>query len=493
MDQPHRRGLAGADGARAVVVIARDPLEPGLDESGRHRQKADHIGDDNGGAGADHDQSRQRSSERCGERVQRVVDGEHRREQPERQHQPGQRVTQLRDVHRDEAQPARPPAPGQNGRKAEQQRGQRGKACERDRVEGVAPQRHVEIRKQPALETLMRQIQQRHQESEADRQQAGCECQTALDAGKRRPLRQPRAFGGKLRRDVAPSVAFNCDKSGHDRQHETRQLRGAGEAAAVEPGREHRDRERANAEIFAGADVVQRFQRHQRCADRERGTCHRQRDAPEDGPASGAERLRGLGELRALELEHRARRKIDVRIEHQRDHDDGAGQRAQIGKHAHRVLQRQPDRKRPVDQAERLEQIDIDVSREIGRDRERQRHQPEQHLPAAEFMQRDRPRRAGADRERQGADAAEQERGVEKTPRQHIFDEGLPDVRRRLQRQRDDGDDGSGDKNGGRDRDRRGDPARVRGSGHAGSHRQEAGSPCSNMPSPGEGEGMLAE
>ena len=54
---------------------------------------------------------------------------------------------------------------------------------------------------------------------------------------------------------------------------------------------------------------------------------------------------------------------------------------------------------RLVDQAERLEQIDIDVSREIGRDRERQRQQPQQHLPAAEFMQRDRPRRAGADRE----------------------------------------------------------------------------------------------
>jgi hypothetical protein len=40
-----------------------------------------------------------------------------------------------------------------------------------------------------------------------------------------------------------------------------------------------------------------------------------------------------------------------------------------------------------VDQAERLEQIDIDVSREVGRNRERQRHQPEQHLPAAELVQ----------------------------------------------------------------------------------------------------------
>ena len=143
-------------------------------------------------------------------------------------------------------------------------------------------------------------------------------------------------------------------------------------------------------------------------ADRERRPRHRQRDPPEGGPAAGAKRLRCLSELRALELEHRARRKIDVRIQHQRDHDDRAGQRAQTGKHAHRVLQRKPDRERAMDQAQRLEQIDIDISREIGRDRERQRHQPQQHRPAAKFMQRDRPRGAGADRERQGADAEEQ-------------------------------------------------------------------------------------
>ena len=170
----------------------------------------------------------------------------------------------------------------------------------------------------------------------------------------------------------------------------------------------------------------------------------------------------------------------------------GAGQRAQIGKQAHRVLQRKPDRERLMDQAERLEQIDIDVSREIGWDRKRQRQQPQQHLPAAKFMQRHCPRRAGADRKRQGAYADQQQRGVEKAARQHVLNEGLPDVRRRLHRQHDDGDDRRCDEDRGRNRDHCGDPARARGAGHAGSHRQEAG-PCSIMPSPGEGEGMLAE
>ena len=169
------------------------------------------------------------------------------------------------------------------------------------------------------------------------------------------------------------------------------------------------------------------------------------------------------------------------------------GNERKLGSMRTASLQRQPKCERLVDQAERLEQIDIDIRREIGGDRERQRQQPDQHLPAAEFMQRDRPRRARADRKRQGADTAKQERGVEKAPRQHIFDERLPDVRRRLHRQRDDGDDGSCDENSRRHRDHCGNPAGMRGSGHAGSHWQEAGSPCSNMPSPGVGEGMLAE
>ena len=97
-----------------------------------------------------------------------------------------------------------------------------------------------------------------------------------------RSRRQPRAFGGKLGRDVAAAVALDRDQAGHDRQHEAGQLRRAGEAAAVEPGREDRHRQRADAEIFAGADIVQRFQRHQRDADRQRRPRHRQRDAPED-------------------------------------------------------------------------------------------------------------------------------------------------------------------------------------------------------------------
>ena len=118
-----------------------------------------------------------------------------------------------------------------------------------------------------------------------------------------------------------------------------------------------------------------------------------------------------------------------------------------------------------MDQAERLEQIDIDVSREIGRDRERQRQQPQQHLPAAKFMQRHDPCRTRADRQRQRADADQQQRGVEQAARQYVLDQGLPDVRRRLHRQRDDGKDGRRNQDRGRNRDRCGDPARARGRG----------------------------
>src|SRR2546430_7421868 len=53
----------------------------------------------------------------------------------------------------------------------------------------------------------------------------------------------------------------------HD-QHHAGDLRGARQARAVEPGGEDREREGADAEIFAGADVVQRLHQGDRKSTR---------------------------------------------------------------------------------------------------------------------------------------------------------------------------------------------------------------------------------
>ena len=165
--------------------------------------------------------------------------------------------------------------------KPSSERCERGKGCERDRVERIAPQRHVEIRQLSAPETLLQQEQQRHEKPRQYRQEAGCERATAPKSCQRGSRRQPRAFGGEFGGGVAAAITLHRDQAGDDRQHEARELGGAGQAAAVEPGREDRHREGADAEIFAGADIVQRFQRDQCDADGQRRPRHRQRDTPE--------------------------------------------------------------------------------------------------------------------------------------------------------------------------------------------------------------------
>ena len=64
-----------------------------------------------------------------------------------------------------------------------------------------------------------------------------------LMPAKHGPRRQPRAFGGKLDGGVAAAVAFHRDQAGDDRKHEARELRRAGQASAIEPGREDRHRQ----------------------------------------------------------------------------------------------------------------------------------------------------------------------------------------------------------------------------------------------------------
>ena len=208
----------------------------------------------------------------------------------------------------------------------------------------------------------------------------------------------------------------------------------------------------------------------------------------------GAERSRGLGEFGALELEHGPRREIDVGVEHEADDDDRARHRAQIGKGGHRVAQRKPDRQRAMDQAERLEQIGIDVSRDIGRDRQRQRHQPQQQRAAGKIMQRDQPCRACADRQCQRADAEQQERGVEHRPRQHIGDQIAPQIGRRIHRQRNDREHGCCDRGRGHHRDDSCDPSGGRGTVHARPSRLDVSDVALTDLPPVSGEGdMLAE
>ena len=108
----------------------------------------------------------------------------------------------------------------------------------------------------------------------------------------------------------------------HDRQHDQRELRRAGEVRLVDPGRIDRQRQRPHAEEFRGADVVERLHQRQARADRDGGARQRQGDPEEDPALPGAERARGIDQARRLHQEQRPRREIDVGVEHEAEEQD---------------------------------------------------------------------------------------------------------------------------------------------------------------------------
>ena len=439
MDFPQDGRLRRAGNPRAVVIVARDAGKAGLNEAGRHRQKADHIGDHHGCAGSDDDEAWRSEAERLEKCAKAIVEREQRRQQAEREHQSRQCIAGAGKAGEDLTPIGRRPAMGQHARESQHQCDQRCDGGEGERTERILPQRDGTVRDEAAPQALARQKQQRDDKAEQHRQGAGEGRQPAPRAGQRGATRDLRMIRVGIE-TMASALPLQHDNQRDHDQRECGNLRGARKAAAVEPGREDRDRQRAHAEIFAGADVVERLQRHQREADSKRRASHRQRDAPEDGQRPRAQSLRRFDGVGALGLEHRSRRKIDVRVEHEADDQDGAGQRAHARQPRGRGRWHQHRAEGLMGEAERLEQIDIDIGADIGRDRQRHRHQPDEKAAARKIVRRHQPCRAGANHERNHADAGQQQRGVADGARQYIGEQMRPQIGRRLQRQHGDAD-----------------------------------------------------
>ena len=85
-------------------------------------------------------------------------------------------------------------------------------------------------------------------------------------------------------------------------------------------------------------------------------------------------------------------------------------------------------RKRDLHRADGVEQVDVNVSHDVGRDRERQRKQPRQRIASGKLIGGDQPGGAGAGDRGDDRDAGEQQSGVSERRRQHIGDQMRPDL-----------------------------------------------------------------
>ena len=130
----------------------------------------------------------------------------------------------------------------------------------------------------------------------------------------------------------APCELLAGKQRQHQQQHQHGELRGAFEAAAVDPGRVDRRRQRSHAEILGDADVVDRFHQHQHDARRDRRPRDRQQHAEEHAGRARAKRTSHVADIAALHQEDDAAGEIDVGVEHAGQRKRGSRRRAQVGK-----------------------------------------------------------------------------------------------------------------------------------------------------------------
>ena len=227
------------------------------------------------------------------------------------------------------------------------------------------------------------EIARRDEEAEEDRQQAGerrAERREAAERLRRRRVMAPRLAGIEL---PPPRPALEEDQREDDGEHDERDLRRALDAHAHRPGRVDRDGQRADAEEFRGADVVQRLHQREAHADGDRRARERHRDAEEDAEPVRAERARHFQRRRRLHQEERADRQIDVGVEHDAEQKDAAVQRADLREpEIARARDAEELAERRLHRPERMQHVEIGVGDDVGRDGERQEQRPFEHALA---------------------------------------------------------------------------------------------------------------
>ena len=286
----------------------------------------------------------------------------------------------------------------------------------------------VEAAEQPTHDDLVQQKACWQQESKEYRSEARDQRDPAPASFQYDTRAEACALLGERRVDAAaPAVALERNQRGDEQQHHAGDLGGAGKAAAVEPGGEDRQRQRLNAEIFAGADVVERLQERERNSDGDRRPRQWQRNLPGEAERPRAEHTRGLDVLRGLRLEHGARGQIDIRIEHEAHEQDRAGERAHIGKPVVGGGPKSECSTQPrLYWASRIENVDIDIGDDVGRDREWQHQQPGQHIASGKLKRGHRPGGAGAEHDGDDGDARQQQHRLQRRDRNHIADQVQP-------------------------------------------------------------------
>ena len=318
-----------------------------------------------------------------------------------------------------------------------QRKQQRGSGGGRGNGHGIAQcrqqLRRSALAAQP-FERLHQQVQRRGEEPGQHRQRADHQCQRRARAVQPLWLHRARALGGGIALMTA-CMALQRHQGQHDHQHGQRDLCRAGQIRAGHPGGIDRHGQGLHAEELRGPDVVEGFQQHQHHADGNGRTGQRQGNPEKHRHRAGAQAAPGFKQAGGLGHEQGAGGQVDIRIQHQRQQHDAAGQMADVRQtEITRTFVPQQPAQRALHRAQRVQQIQIGVGNDIGRHRQWQQQGPAQDTAPGKRIGGDQPGAAGTGHRHQHADAEQDNHGIGAGPGQHRGQQVRPQPRAAIQR-----------------------------------------------------------
>ena len=229
---------------------------------------------------------------------------------------------------------------------------------------------------------------------------------------------------------IEPGAAAQSPLRGeHEQREQQHDGRESGRGLPVEGALPHlvdAHRDGLHVEVLHRGEVGQGLHQNQR---ESRGECRsgQRRDDPPSGPGvPGTERAGRLVAGRRLLGQRGAGEQVDVGVEAQRQHDDGAAERAGLGEPGGGAEQRPP---RGLHRADVVNDGQEREAQDVGGHRQREHQQPGEQPPPREAVRGHQPGQPAAEEQRPGGHAGHQSERAAEHAQHRPGPQGVPCVR----------------------------------------------------------------
>ena len=395
-------------------------------------EKAHQIGKHQGEQAAAEQQPRRYTEPVSHARIQGIVEGRQRDHHAHRDDGSRHRVAQRRETRRKMQVARRQQTLAVSEQQGQQQGEQGGNARQQQAVPDQAQEGGID-HFLPGQPRPVAQQQGGHDKAQQHRQGAG-------HKGGNRPYPAQRVFrqaavapAGVMIAGLPPGQPLQQHQGENEQQQQRRKSRRGQRIAHAEPGTKDAGGEYRQTEIGHGAVVGQGFHQGQRQARNQRRPRQRQGHAKETAPGAATQGPAHLEHADGLFEKGGPRQQIDIGIEHQGQHHDGAAERADLGKGIVAVAPAGPFPQQGLHRPGEIQQAGITVGDDVGRYGQRHQQGPGEKPLAGKPAHGRQPGRGNADQQHAKPYAQGQPGGIDQVFRQHGLLQMLPVVAGRFQ------------------------------------------------------------